>query len=48
MTSLHVICGLGPPPIKNPGYAYAAVYCMRHNAAEQVVYFVIKKNLILV
>ena len=21
MTSLHVICG--PPPIKNPGYAYA-------------------------
>ena len=21
MTSLHVICGLGPP-IKNPGYAY--------------------------
>ena len=22
MTSLHVICGLGPPPIKNPGYAY--------------------------
>ena len=23
MTSLHVICGLGPPPIKNPGYAYA-------------------------
>ena len=24
MTSLHVICGLGPPPIKNPGYAYAS------------------------
>ena len=24
MTSLHVICGLGPPPpIKNPGYVYA-------------------------
>ena len=23
MTSLCVICGLGPPPIKNPGYAYA-------------------------
>ena len=22
MTSLHVICGLPPPPIKNPGYAY--------------------------
>ena len=22
MTSLHVICGLGPP-IKNPGYAFA-------------------------
>ena len=22
MTSLRVICGLGPPPIKNPGYAY--------------------------
>ena len=26
MTSLHVICGLGPPPIKNPGYAYATAY----------------------
>ena len=24
MTSLHVICDLGPPPIKNPGYAYGA------------------------
>ena len=23
MTSLHVIFGLPPPPIKNPGYAYA-------------------------
>ena len=23
MTSLHVIFGLGPPPIKNSGYAYA-------------------------
>ena len=23
MTSLHGICGLGPPPIKNSGYAYA-------------------------
>ena len=23
MTSLRMICGLGPPPIKNPGYAYA-------------------------
>ena len=22
MTSLHVICGLDPPPIKNPGYAH--------------------------
>ena len=22
MTSLHVICGLGPTPIKHPGYAY--------------------------
>ena len=22
MTSLHVICGLAPPGIKNPGYAY--------------------------
>ena len=22
MTSLRVICGLGPPPIKNLGYAY--------------------------
>ena len=22
MTSLHVICGLGPLPIKNSGYAY--------------------------
>ena len=22
MTLLHVVCGLGPPPIKNPGYAY--------------------------
>ena len=21
---MHVICGLGPPPIKNPGYAYAS------------------------
>ena len=28
MTSLHVICGLGPTPIKNPGYAYArSTYC---------------------
>ena len=26
MTSLRVICGLGPPPIKNPGYAYAPIY----------------------
>ena len=26
MTSLHVICGLGPPPIKNPGYAYATYH----------------------
>ena len=26
MTSLHVICGLGPPPIKNPGYAYGLLY----------------------
>ena len=25
MTSLHVICGLGPP-IKNPGYAYGTEY----------------------
>ena len=25
MTSLHMICGLGPPPIKNPGYAYGSV-----------------------
>ena len=24
MTSLRKICGLGRPPIKNPGYAYAA------------------------
>ena len=23
MTSLRMVCGLGPPPIKNPGYAYA-------------------------
>ena len=23
MTLLHVICGLAPPQIKNPGYAYA-------------------------
>ena len=23
LTSLHVICGLGPLPIKNPGYGYA-------------------------
>ena len=23
MTSLHVICGSPPSPIKNPGYAYA-------------------------
>ena len=22
MTSLPVVCGLGRPPIKNPGYAY--------------------------
>ena len=22
MTSLYVVCGLAPPPIKNPGYAY--------------------------
>ena len=22
MSLLHVICGFGPPPIKNPGYAY--------------------------
>ena len=22
MTSVHVICDLGPLPIKNPGYAY--------------------------
>ena len=28
MTSLHVICGLGSTPIKNPGYAYA-VYTVR-------------------
>ena len=24
MTSLHVICGLAPLPIKNPGYAYGS------------------------
>ena len=24
MTSLHVICGLAPNPIQNPGYAYAS------------------------
>ena len=24
MTSLQVICGLAPPPIKNPGYAYGS------------------------
>ena len=23
MTSLHVIYGFAPPPIKNPGYAYS-------------------------
>ena len=23
MTSLRLICSLGPPPIKNPGYVYA-------------------------
>ena len=23
MTLLHVICGLGSPPIKNPGYVYS-------------------------
>ena len=28
MTSLHVICGLGPP-IKNPGYAYVVRYGSR-------------------
>ena len=22
---MHVICGLPPPPIKNPGYAYAKI-----------------------
>ena len=26
MMSLHVICGLGIPPIKNPGYAYVHIY----------------------
>ena len=26
MTSLHVISGLPPPPIKNPGYAYVDGY----------------------
>ena len=30
MTSLRVICGLGPPPIKNPGYAYV-LHCLRAN-----------------
>ena len=26
MTSLRVICGLAPPPIKNPGYAYGPAF----------------------
>ena len=26
MTSLHVICGLAPFPIKNPGYASSLLY----------------------
>ena len=29
MTSLHVICGW-PPPIKNPGFAYAYIPISRH------------------
>ena len=29
MTSLHVIFGLAPPPIKNPGYAYVQCFLSR-------------------
>ena len=31
MTSLHVICGLAPPPIKNAGYAYATTHIIWEN-----------------
>ena len=34
MTSLRAICGLGPPPIKNPGYAYDAE-CLRKNSPNK-------------
>ena len=37
MASLHVICGLGPPPpspIKNPGYAYAPITGYFHDKTK--------------
>ena len=39
MTSMRVICGLGPPPIKNPGYAYADRYYKFNN--KQAVILVV-------
>ena len=37
MTSLHVICGLDPPPIKNPGYAYVSALLFVPPTLEVVV-----------
>ena len=39
MRSLHVICGLGPLPIKNPGYIYDTI--MR---SESDMFVKIKSN----
>ena len=37
MTSLYGICGLAPPPIKNPGNAYAwklKFFCLKSISIE--------------
>ena len=37
MTSLHVIFGLEPPPIKNPDYAYVSRFSLSSNITPRIL-----------
>ena len=45
MTSLHVICGLALPPIKNPGYACALHFIRFHRRSYTLKIILLSKYL---
>ena len=45
MTSLHVICGFVPPPIKNHGYAYGLTVIQNQETPKTIIFAVSLENL---